>query len=128
MANKAPSGSGTAAPSLNVYEKIAVIRLPSDKLTYEDADGNKRSVLVEELAGAIASAVSETVFADATGTHHEPHVFARHLYKQRNKNWISLCQESTTSMGMSDKFRRRTPNQFPMLDIIKKRHQNGKRR
>ena len=55
MASPAPPAA--AAPSLNLYEKIAVIRLPSDTLTYEDAAGNQKSVMVEELEGAIASAV-----------------------------------------------------------------------
>jgi hypothetical protein len=49
-----------AAPSLNVYKKAAVIRLPSDSLTYEDADGNQKSVSIQELGDAISSAVSST--------------------------------------------------------------------
>jgi hypothetical protein len=46
-----------AAPSLNVYKKVAVIRLPSDSLTYEDSEGKPKSVSVEELGDAISSAV-----------------------------------------------------------------------
>ena len=49
----------TAAPSLNVYKKVAVIRLPSDSLTYEDAEGNQKSVSIEDLGDAISSAVSD---------------------------------------------------------------------
>ena len=48
----------TAAPSLNVYKKVAVIRHPSDSLTYDDAEGNQRSVSIDELGDAISSAVS----------------------------------------------------------------------
>jgi hypothetical protein len=47
-----------AAPLLNVYKKVPVIRLPSDSLTYEDADGNQKSVSIQELGDAIATAVS----------------------------------------------------------------------
>jgi hypothetical protein len=50
--------STTAAPALNVYRKIAVIRKPSDSLTYEDEHGNTKSVLIEELGTAITAAVS----------------------------------------------------------------------
>jgi hypothetical protein len=49
--------TATAAPSLNVYKKVAVIRLPSDSLTYEDAEGNAKSVSVQELGDAISTAV-----------------------------------------------------------------------
>jgi hypothetical protein len=47
-----------AAPSLNVYKKVSVIRLPSDSLTYEDGEGNQKSVSIQELGDAISSAVS----------------------------------------------------------------------
>lgn len=47
-----------AAPSLNVYKKVAVIRHPSDSLTYDDAEGNQKSVSIDELGDAISSAVS----------------------------------------------------------------------
>jgi hypothetical protein len=53
-------GSGTvaaAAPSLNVYKKVAVIRLPSDSLTYENSEGHQKSVSIQELGDAISSAV-----------------------------------------------------------------------
>ena len=43
-------------PSLNVYKKIAVIRKPRDSLTYEDPEGNLKSVSVEQLGDAIATA------------------------------------------------------------------------
>jgi hypothetical protein len=46
-----------AAPLLNVYKKVPVIRIPSDSLTYEDAEGNQKSVSVQELGDAIATAV-----------------------------------------------------------------------
>jgi len=46
-----------AAPSLNVYKKVAVIRHPSDSLTYEDGEGKQKSVSVQELGDAIATAV-----------------------------------------------------------------------
>lgn len=49
--------STTAAPALNVYRKIAVIRKPSDSLTYEDEHGNTKSVLIQELGAAITGAV-----------------------------------------------------------------------
>jgi hypothetical protein len=60
---QAIAGNGSiaaAAPSLNVYKKVAVIRLPSDSLTYEDAEGNQKSVSIQELGDAISSAVSTT--------------------------------------------------------------------
>jgi len=44
-------------PSLNVYQKIAVIRRSSDTLNYEDADGNVKTVSVDELGDAISRAV-----------------------------------------------------------------------
>lgn len=50
-----------AAPLLNVYKKVPVIRIPSDSLTYEDAEGNQKSVSVQELGDAIATAVSSLV-------------------------------------------------------------------
>lgn len=50
--------TATAAPLLNVYKKVAVIRIPSDSLTYEDAEGNQKSVSIQELGDAISSAVS----------------------------------------------------------------------
>lgn len=53
------STAGIAAPSLNVYKKVAVIRLPSDCLTYEDAEGTQKSVSIEDLGDAISSAVSD---------------------------------------------------------------------
>jgi enhancer of polycomb-like protein len=43
-------------PALNVYKKISVIRHADDHLTYEDANGNTKSVSVQELGDAIASA------------------------------------------------------------------------
>jgi hypothetical protein len=46
-----------AAPLLNVYKKVPVIRVPSDSLTYEDAEGNQKSVSVQELGDAISTAV-----------------------------------------------------------------------
>jgi hypothetical protein len=46
-----------AAPSLNLYKKIAVIRKPNDSLTYEDVEGNVKTVSVEQLGDAIATAV-----------------------------------------------------------------------
>jgi len=53
--NKAPAVA--AAPPLNVYKKVAVIRRPSDSLTYEDGEGNPKTVSIEELGDAIATAV-----------------------------------------------------------------------
>ena len=55
-ANSGPIAA--AAPSLNVYKKVAVIRLPSDSLTYEDSEGNQKSVSIQELGDAISTAVS----------------------------------------------------------------------
>jgi hypothetical protein len=54
------AGSKTTAvpPSLNVYRKVAVIRKPSDSLTYENADGNLTSVSAEQLGDAISLEVS----------------------------------------------------------------------
>ena len=51
--NKAAS----AAPPLNVYMKVAVIRRPSDSLQYEDNEGNPKTVSIQELGDAIATAV-----------------------------------------------------------------------
>jgi len=56
-ASKSNNKGGVAAPSLNVYKKVAVIRHPSDSLTYEDAEGNLKSVSVQQLGDAIATAV-----------------------------------------------------------------------
>ena len=59
MVQSANSGPiAAAAPSLNVYKKVAVIRLPSDSLTYEDSEGNQKSVSIQELGDAISTAVS----------------------------------------------------------------------
>ena len=55
------AGSGpiaAAAPSLNVYKKVSVIRLSSDSLTYENSEGNQKSVSIQELGESISSAVS----------------------------------------------------------------------
>ena len=52
-ASKPPPSNG---PSLNVYKKIAVIRKPSDSLTYEDAEGTVKTVLAEQLGDAFATA------------------------------------------------------------------------
>ena len=58
-----PTGKSTVAPpALNVYKKVAVIRKPSDSLTYEDAEGNIKSVSAEELGDAIAHAVRVAFF------------------------------------------------------------------
>lgn len=46
-----------SAPSLNVYHKISVIRQPNDRVTYEDAEGNAKSLSIKELGDAIATAV-----------------------------------------------------------------------
>lgn len=54
----AAAGTKVAAPSLNLYKKIAVIRKPNDSLTYEDTEGHVKSVSVEQLGDAIATAVS----------------------------------------------------------------------
>lgn len=51
-----------APPALNVYKKVAVIRKPSDSLTYEDAEGNIKSVSAQELGDAIAHAVRGEYF------------------------------------------------------------------
>ena len=56
--NAAGNKPAVAPPALNVYKKVAVIRQPSDSLTYEDAEGNIKSVSAEELGDAIAHAVS----------------------------------------------------------------------
>lgn len=48
----------TAAPPLNVYKKVAVIRCSSDTLTFEDAEGIPKIVSIQELGDAIATAVS----------------------------------------------------------------------
>lgn len=53
--SKAPAVA--AAPPLNVYKKVAVIRRPSDSLTYEDGEGNPKTVSIQELGDAIATAV-----------------------------------------------------------------------
>lgn len=47
-----------AAPTLNVYQKVAVIRKPTDVLTYEDEQGNTKSVVIQELGDAVTAAVS----------------------------------------------------------------------
>jgi hypothetical protein len=57
MVTPSSAATATAAPSLNVYKKVAVIRIPSDSLTYEDAEGNQKSVSIDELGDAISSAV-----------------------------------------------------------------------
>ena len=46
--------------SLNVYKKIAVIRKLSDSLTYEDTEGQLKSVSAEQLGDAIATATPLT--------------------------------------------------------------------
>ena len=52
-----PAAPGVVAPAaLNVYRKIAVIRSEGDTLQYE-ADGVVRTVSVQELGDAIATAV-----------------------------------------------------------------------
>jgi hypothetical protein len=43
-----------------MYQKVAVIRKSSDSLTYEDAEGHVKSVSVQELGDAIATAVSRS--------------------------------------------------------------------
>ena len=59
-ANNSSSSSNkaaSAAPPLNVYMKVAVIRRPSDSLQYEDNEGNPKTVSIQELGDAIATAV-----------------------------------------------------------------------
>jgi enhancer of polycomb-like protein len=51
------ANKSAAAPSLNVYKKVAVIRHSSDSLTYDDIEGNQKSVTIQELGDAISSAV-----------------------------------------------------------------------
>ena len=55
--NNNKTNSSVTPPALNVYKKVAVIRKPSDSLTYEDAEGNIKSVSAQELGDAIAHAV-----------------------------------------------------------------------
>jgi hypothetical protein len=45
-----------AIAALNVYKKVAVIRKPSDTLTYEDAEGNLRTIT--DLGEAVSATVS----------------------------------------------------------------------
>ena len=56
--NKSNKAVSMAAPSLNVYKKMAIIRNPTDSLNYEDSDGNIKSVSAEQLGDAISTAVS----------------------------------------------------------------------
>jgi hypothetical protein len=51
---------GVAA--LNVYKKVAIIRRSTDSLTYEDVDGNLKTVT--DLGEAASSAVSLLVNVD----------------------------------------------------------------
>lgn len=62
-----PTTAAVAPPSLNVYKKVAVIRKPSDSLTYLDAEGSIKSVSAEQLGDAISHAVSKS------HTHHKDH-------------------------------------------------------
>ena len=48
------NNKGIAA--LSVYKKVAIVRKSSDTLTYEDSDGNTKTI--SDLAGAVSSAVS----------------------------------------------------------------------
>lgn len=56
----ASKNSGSTGPSLNVYKKIAVIRKPSDSLSYEDGQGNVKTVSAEQLGDAISTATPLT--------------------------------------------------------------------
>ena len=48
--------SNSKIAALNVYKKVAIVRKSSDTLTYEDNDGNTKTI--KDLAGAVSSAVS----------------------------------------------------------------------
>lgn len=54
--------------ALNVYKKVAIVRKSSDTLTYEDDQGNTKTI--SELAGAVSSAVSRL------NHHRSTHAFA----------------------------------------------------
>lgn len=73
MAPTSSPAPTSVAPVLNVYRKVAVIRLPSDTLTYEDAEGNQKSISVKELGDAIASAVSTWYLASSQPLEQETH-------------------------------------------------------
>jgi hypothetical protein len=45
--------AGVAAPSLNVYKQIAIIRNPNDRVTYEDAEGNTKALSIQDLGPSI---------------------------------------------------------------------------
>ncbi|MGK3744876.1 MAG: hypothetical protein ACI8RD_003825 [Bacillariaceae sp.] len=54
--NKPKPSSGNAPTALNVYKKVAIIRGSDDVLTYEDTDGNFKTV--EDLHLAAVATVS----------------------------------------------------------------------
>lgn len=58
-----------------MYQKIAIVRSPQDSLTFEDDEGKKQSISVEEIGDAIATAVSETIFEcyQQADDHHHRH-------------------------------------------------------
>ena len=51
--NKATAN--VAAPSLNIYKKVSIIRQPGDILNYEDTVGNLKTVSIQELGDAIGT-------------------------------------------------------------------------
>jgi hypothetical protein len=58
MASGNNNKATTAAPSLNVYKKVAFVRRPSDTVSFEDAEGNTKSLSIQDLGDAMATAVS----------------------------------------------------------------------
>ena len=59
-ANK--SAGNPAAPSLNVYKQVAIVRHPNDTVSYEDAEGNTKSLSIQDLSATIHTDVC-TYFA-----------------------------------------------------------------
>lgn len=53
-----------ASSKLDYYKKLSIIRRSNDTLNYEDTEGNLKTVSVEELGDAIATAVRSIARVD----------------------------------------------------------------
>lgn len=60
--DKTTTAKTVAAPSLNVYKKVAIVRKPGDTVSFEDDEGNIKSLSIQDLGDAVVTAVSGIAF------------------------------------------------------------------
>jgi len=53
----APPKGAAAAPSINVYKKVVIVRNPDDTMSFQDEAGNLKSLSAQELGEALVMEV-----------------------------------------------------------------------